>query len=860
MAETEIKRVIRIESKGGERTVKGLRQEIKSLQDALLNIDSSTEEYAKTVEQLIKDQTDLASVLKAGKNDADALEGSYNALQAEMAALKKTWKATNDESQRSQIGKRIGEINTQLKELDKSIGNSQRNVGNYQEAIEDAFGATPRELIRKYTMQMSMMDDTTKEYAETAVKLAEAQKKVRDAQEMAKFSSQDYGDRLDTIAKTGSNLASIFGSIQGAMALFGGESENLTKAMYKLQGVMAIVQGLQGLDGIGKTIKGLQTSFGSLTRTVGVFIRSLGAVKTALAATGLGAVLVGLGVVAANWDKLGAFIKGGDSEATKASTDKALGKGASQADVINSELLRMLNTGRGTEYESSRKRLAFIAGLDEKDINRKSLADTVEILTGKVYKQGYIEGLQEEKERVQKELDNLLEERAILAKNINNDQWVGSKYNDLDENLKKINETKEALSALDEKIAKAPESGLGMTLSELQDKINLYDEYTDELEQIEAEHQRRMEALRHGPQEAIDKENERYEKAKKEYNDKLAAEEKKRTEELKKEAEERLKIWTDHVEKMKTQAEEAAKYEEEIAAAELAAMSDYTGRSVTTPGDRSVINTKDFDPKTMSLEGWKKALRYNQYQYEEGVADDNKRRKEAIQQLYIKYDILSGSGDRTGAQAVMDEINDLNKQIIDADNSVTQLRIDNMERIKNAGEELRAFEKLTAQERIQTAIQATQSVGSIIGSIGNMMNQESEEGFEAYKSLMMAQNAINTVASATAAYYSQASIPVVGPALGALAAAAAVASGVANQVQISRQQFGQVSGVYDAYSSSRASAVTAPEIPAWNPQYQRNVLTDTETDALYNRELWVSVRDINSAQGSVKATDRNSKF
>lgn len=859
MAETEIKRVIRIESKGGERTVKGLRQEIKSLQDALLNIDSSTEEYTKTVEQLIKDQTELASVLKAGTADANALEGSYNALQAEMAALRKTWKATNDESQRSQIGKRISEINTQLKELDKSIGNSQRNVGNYQEAIEDAFGASPRELIRKYTMQMSMMDDTSKEYAETAVKLAEAQKKVKDAQEMAKFSSQDYGDRLDTIAATGANLASIFGSVQGAMALFGNESENLTKAMYKLQGVMAIVQGLQGLDGIGKNIKGLQTSFGSLVRTIGVFVRSLGAVKTALAATGLGAVLVGLGAVAANWDKIGKFINGGDSEATKASTDKALSKGASQADVINSELQRMLNTARGTEYESSRKRLAFIAGLNEKDINSKSLADTVEILTGKVYRQGYIEGLQEEKEGLQKELDNLMEERSVLAKNINNDQWVASRYKDLDKNLDKINETKEALSALDEKIAKAPKSGLGMTLSELQDKINLYEEYTDELENIEAEHQRRMEALRRGPQEAIDKENERYQKALQEYNDKLAAEEKKRTEELKKQKEEKLKVWKDYVDGMKDEAEKAAGYGEEIAAADLAAMSDYTG-NVRTPGDRDIINTKDFDPKTMSFEGWKKALRYNQYQYEEGVADDNKRRKEAIQQLYIKYDILSGSGDRTGAQAVMDEINDLNKQIIDADNSVTQLRIDNMDRIRTAGEELRAFEKLTAQERINTAVQATQSVGSIIGSIGNMMNQESEDGFEAYKSLMMAQNAINTVASATAAYYSQASIPVVGPTLGALAAAAAVASGVANQVQISRQKFGQVSGIYDAYSSARATAVNAPEIPAWNPQYQRNVLTDTETDALYNRELWVSVRDINAAQNSVKATDRNSKF
>lgn len=42
-------------------------------------------------------------------------------------------------SQRDSIGKKINDINTQLKALDSSIGNHQRNVGNYKEAFVGAF-------------------------------------------------------------------------------------------------------------------------------------------------------------------------------------------------------------------------------------------------------------------------------------------------------------------------------------------------------------------------------------------------------------------------------------------------------------------------------------------------------------------------------------------------------------------------------------------------------------------------------------------------------------------------------------------------------------------------------------------------
>lgn len=76
-------------------------------------------------------------------------------------------------------------------------------------------------------------------------------------------------------------------------------------------------------------------------------------------------------------------------------------------------------------------------------------------------------------------------------------------------------------------------------------------------------------------------------------------------------------------------------------------------------------------------------------------------------------------------------------------------------------------------KRIQFASNVYMNVATILG-------KQSEVG----KGIAIAQTTIDTYQSATAAYKSLAGIPIVGPALGAIAAAAAVASGLANVKKI----------------------------------------------------------------------------
>lgn len=140
MAE-DIKKVIDVSVDGAQKSLRSLRQEVSALRDSLLNLEEGTEEYEQTAGQIADIQAEINTVMKAGKKEVDAAEGSYNHLTKTMADLKKQWKATADEAERDALGKQILEINDQLKDLDASTGNYQRNVGDYKNAVIDAFSA-----------------------------------------------------------------------------------------------------------------------------------------------------------------------------------------------------------------------------------------------------------------------------------------------------------------------------------------------------------------------------------------------------------------------------------------------------------------------------------------------------------------------------------------------------------------------------------------------------------------------------------------------------------------------------------------------------------------------------------------------
>ena len=148
MAETEIKRVLTVDTVPAIKSLKGLADEVDACRKEVDRLDeegkSGTQEYQEALVDLKGAQQDYNAAVRMSVKEAGAAKGSYNELTVAMAKLKDQWKATSDAAERAALGKQIKSINDQLKALDASTGNYQRNVGDYTNAIKSALGDMPQ--------------------------------------------------------------------------------------------------------------------------------------------------------------------------------------------------------------------------------------------------------------------------------------------------------------------------------------------------------------------------------------------------------------------------------------------------------------------------------------------------------------------------------------------------------------------------------------------------------------------------------------------------------------------------------------------------------------------------------------------
>jgi hypothetical protein len=143
----------------------------------------------------------------------------------------------------------------------------------------------------------------TQEFGETSAQVTQAAKRaasLKDTIEDARDAVQAFkGEGAFTATATAiGSVASGFAAVQGAMNLVGSESEEVEKALLKVQSAMALAQGLQGLEDAGRAFK-----------TLGVVAAdALKGIRTGIAATGIGVLLVALGAVVAYWDEINAAV------------------------------------------------------------------------------------------------------------------------------------------------------------------------------------------------------------------------------------------------------------------------------------------------------------------------------------------------------------------------------------------------------------------------------------------------------------------------------------------------------------------------------------------------------------------------
>jgi hypothetical protein len=185
----------------------------------------------------------------------------------------------------SDVGKSVGSLKQQLREAQGEVN-----------ALSEKFGATSKEAIN------------------AAKRAAELKDAIGDAKALTDAFNPDAKFKALTASLSG--VAGGFAAAQGAIALFGAESEEVEKTLLKVQSALALSQGLQS---IGESIDSFKqlgaviqstTAFQKINNTVtaitATVMKALGVaaettstsfrvLKGAIAATGIGLLVVAVG-------------------------------------------------------------------------------------------------------------------------------------------------------------------------------------------------------------------------------------------------------------------------------------------------------------------------------------------------------------------------------------------------------------------------------------------------------------------------------------------------------------------------------------------------------------------------------------
>jgi hypothetical protein len=143
--------------------------------------------------------------------------------------------------------------------------------------------------------------------------LASARDRMEDFNDRVKAVNPDRFSQLQTVV---SGVARGFQAAQGAMALFGNESKDLERTMIKLQGAMALADGLEGLGKIQQQFKAI------FTDVIAGAKKAFAAIKAGIGSTGIGLIVIALGSIVAYWDEIRFAIMGVSEETKKAKLEQ----------------------------------------------------------------------------------------------------------------------------------------------------------------------------------------------------------------------------------------------------------------------------------------------------------------------------------------------------------------------------------------------------------------------------------------------------------------------------------------------------------------------------------------------------------
>ena len=835
----EIVKVLKIETKGSDVSVKSLRQEIAALTEVLKNTEQGSAEYNAAVQQIKNNQDLLSQAMSATKTEAGALEGSYDAVTQRLNELKKAWKATNDEAKRSKLADEIKGVKGELTELDNSLGSFKTNSEDSLSTFKDAMGN-------------------------------------------AQDSIEPLKAKFESVQKVAAGVASGFAAFQGVVALMGVENEKLEKTFVQLQAAMAIAQGIGGLGDLVEGVSQAKVAFSKAITSVKTFITSLKGIKLAIAATGIGALVVAVGMLVEH------FWSMADAEDKVAENEKKIEDAASNAQkkikemkdeleqtstasklALNQELLKKLNevgisttaaTKAFEEYQDALDSLSYDEQLEAAQKFQEQV-DSIGKEIDKLKKQPIEINVPEVKPNLIGAMPGgkMIEEnaKALIAEKAINDAY--------EERKQKIKELESEYGEY-KKVADEATQALQETTIQNAKKVN---ERAEELRKENAQ-----KALEHGRKlkEQLDEIQSRAHQKTIDTADEEIAE---LTKTYKTERDLLVKYGRDTTELteaflIEKQAiiDRYAKEEEEKEKERLA----NKFKESVSAYNKNMLNIdlqQDSAENDVNNKEFIESPKYSKLGFEIDKTQDNE--SASIQLEIDKLKELMSIREQYHQQRIK-EIDELMNAEGISEEDKEQLEMEKMalehqytEQKKEDSANLTKFEKKQEDQRVKDKRLAMKTSLDVASTIASGLASIFGENTKAGKIAATAQATIDTYKAANSAYASMAGIPVVGPALGAAAAAMAVASGVMNVKKIWAVKEDQPNNPSSSSDSSAASqSIVRPNISLSDvipTQLTQNVMTDSELSELNkSTKVYVTETDISDTMNKVEVTETNASF
>lgn len=820
--------------------VKALREEINSLKTSLSQMSSSGEDCAKTTQELYKAEKELASAMAVRRGEQNASSTSIAGMEQELKALQGTLRSLSEEQKKSdwakEMVKNAEELSEKLNHAKQDIGDFKNNIGHYAEGVEEAFG--------KMGMSASALTGP--------LKMASAVTKDFGGAMKALFANP-WALLIAAIVMILKKLVDAFKNNKKAM-------EGLKKGMEPLKPIMNAFHNVLGLIGeaLGKVVgwisdklaKAFQWLLGVLPKVVNAVIDAINFISLparkfwefmlegAEAVINLVGMLPGMGekmkktaeVINKVQDKLSQGFNHVSFDLTGLTADV---EDNTEATEDNTEAVNKNANAQNKAAEAAKKRAEAIEELkkrldeDEKDelqkLEEKYEAER-ELIKGNVEYEEKLRG-QYLKERgaIEAKFEQQRFSQGIHLAERSAKYWQDGTEKSQRQYLEQIIKSYER--------AQKGWEGLNYQYTGSGEKISYSGDYENQDKALDTASRMLLgipySALQ-DPEGFIQLSDafENWNDTLKGYRDKLVE-----------------TIGNESFQKIDKGIANASK------------SLNIAIKSMKMDSEKGISDTDN----EIGLSWWGVIGRDavgEQLQSQRDFQDESFRyRQDYLNAVISAYqtELENFQGTEEQKRTLIEEMSNYRTELMEAE---LQHEID----INNRSVE-------DKKRAVDATKQAMSGLVNILGNVesawknsvdaqlnaGKISQEEADKQFEAMKGIQSASAMINALLSANEAYSSLASIPYVGPALGAAAAAAALAAGIANVVTINQQQKTGSSG-------GGGSVATIPSMVDTNPYEYTRTLNTADEEELLNRPMWVSVVDVERGLNQVRVVREESTF